>query len=80
MKICSMIKTSTYSLSPGNIFQTMKGRVIFPSPAGIFRCWRNHTWNHTFIEEEHNYSRRSHIIGEEIEITGNCNCSQMWSS
>lgn len=80
MKICSMIKTSTYPLSSGNVFQTMKGRVIFPSPARIFRCWGNHTQNHNFIEQEHNYSQLSHFIDEDIEIAGNCNCSQMCCS
>jgi hypothetical protein len=29
MKICFMIKTSTYPLSSGNIFQTMKGGKLF---------------------------------------------------
>lgn len=81
MKICSMIKTSTYPLSSGNIFQTMKGRVIFPSPARIFRCQGNHTQNHNFIEQEHNYSQLSHFIHEEVEIAGNCcNCSHMCCS
>lgn len=78
MKICSMIKTSTYPLSSGNIFQTMKGRVIFPGPAGVFICWGTHTQKHNFIEQEHNYSQLSHFIDEEIEIEGNChNCSHM---
>lgn len=72
MKICSMIKTSTYPLSSGNMFQTMKGRVIFPSAAGVFRCWGNPTQSHNFIDQEHNYSQLSHFIDEEIEITGNC--------
>lgn len=78
MKICSMIKTSTYPLSSENVFQTMKGRVIFPGPAGVFICWGTHTQNHNFIEQEHNYSQLSHFIDEEIEIAGNChNCSHM---
>lgn len=59
MKICSMIKTSTYPLSSGNIFQTMKGRVVFPGPVGVFRCWGNHM-HRTIIPQNkiiiiHNY-------------------------